>query len=85
MISFYSQNIRYEIESVSESFHSNSILFLITKTIYAEKECKNAISQRRFERRLRVDENGNVYISRNSDRKWFNLINKKIFCHYSLI
>ena len=85
MVRFYSENLLYEIRSISESQVGDSILFEIEKTIFGDKECNNLIRSRNFIKRLKVDDNGDVYTTRNGKRKWFNWHTQKPFIHYSMM
>lgn len=85
MVRFYSENLLYEIRSVSESQVGNSILFEIEKTVFGDNECTNSICVRNFTKRLKVDDNGDVYTARSGKRKWFNWYTQKPFIHYSIM
>lgn len=81
----YDGNLCYDFEIVPESNEWDSCLFNITKTVYGDKECRNTTSQRTMERRLRCDDNGNVYCGRSSKRVWFNWHSGEVMNHYSLM
>ena len=85
MVRFYSKNLLYEISSISESQVGNSILFEIEKTVFGDDECTDPIRVRNFTKRLKVDDNGDIYTTRNGNRKWFNWHTQNVYTHYSMM
>lgn len=84
MIYFDSKNLTYEISTISESREGNTILFDITKKVFADSEHNTIVSYRNIHKRLKVDDEDNVYTTRNGNIKWFNWHTKEVFTHFSI-
>lgn len=81
MVHINDDNKSFSIELISGSQSGDSYLFNITKTVWGTQTSMS--SQTEMARRLKCDDDGNVYCGRHSNKIWINWPTGKLINSYN--